>query len=246
MQETSVWFLVWFLRWRRDKLPSPVFLGLWVNLESWEDGQVFASVWGRWLGPSDWLTKWFEVHTGGPCNFWAGESGTCKSVGKGSVELVLKLHLLGIHISVASVQFSHSVMSNSLWPHGLQHTKLPCPSPTPGACSNSGPSSRWCHPTILFSIVPFSSCLQSFPASGSYISSLVINWRSENWLQVHPVLFSGQFLNNPQHCTIPYIGGPSKSIFKSQLQYGLTHITVFNLSIKQVLTVIKCFVYWIK
>ena len=60
------------------------------------------------------------------------------------------------------VQFSHS-----LWPHGLQHVRLPCPSPTPRACSDSWPSSQWCHPTISSSVVPFSSCLQSFPASGS-------------------------------------------------------------------------------
>ena len=67
-----------------------------------------------------------------------------------------------------SVQFSHSVVSTSLRPHGLQHTRLPCPSPTPGACSNSVPLSRWYHPTITSSVVPFSSYLQSFPASGSF------------------------------------------------------------------------------
>ena len=70
-----------------------------------------------------------------------------------------------------SVQFSHSVISDSLTPHGLQHARLPCPSPTPGACSNSYPSRRWCHPTISSSVVPFSSCLQSFPASGSFLVS---------------------------------------------------------------------------
>ena len=67
-----------------------------------------------------------------------------------------------------SVQFTNSVVSNSLWPHGLQRARLSCPSPIPGACSNSCPSSRWCHPTVSFSVVPFSSCLQSFPASGSF------------------------------------------------------------------------------
>ena len=61
-----------------------------------------------------------------------------------------------------SVQFSHSVVSNSLRPHGLQNTRLTCPSQTPGACSNSCPSSGWCHPTISSSVTPFSSCLQSF------------------------------------------------------------------------------------
>ena len=65
-------------------------------------------------------------------------------------------------------QFSHSVMFNSLWPQGLQHARLPCPSPTPGACSNSHPSSQWCHPTISSSAVPFFSWLQSFPAWGSF------------------------------------------------------------------------------
>ena len=63
---------------------------------------------------------------------------------------------------------SRSVVSDSLWPHGLQHARLPCPSPNPRAHSNSCPSSRWCHPTILSSAVLFSSCLQSFPASGSF------------------------------------------------------------------------------
>ena len=69
---------------------------------------------------------------------------------------------------IRSAQFSCSLVSNSLQAHGLQHARLPCPSPTPRACSNSCPSSRWCHPTISSSIVPFSSCLQSFPASGSF------------------------------------------------------------------------------
>ena len=68
--------------------------------------------------------------------------------------------------------FSHSVMSDSLWPHGLQHARLPCPSPSPGACSNSCPLSRWCHPTSSSSVVPFCSCLQSFPVSGSFLISL--------------------------------------------------------------------------
>ena len=68
----------------------------------------------------------------------------------------------------SSVQFSHSVMFDSLWPHGLQHTRPPCPSPAPGVYSISRPSSQWCHPAISSSVVPFSSCPQSFPASGSF------------------------------------------------------------------------------
>ena len=79
-------------------------------------------------------------------------------------ELILK----GIIQNTVLVQFSHAVVSNSLWPHGLQHTRLPCPSPTPGACSNSCPLSQCCHPTSSSSVVPFSSCLQSFPALGFF------------------------------------------------------------------------------
>ena len=71
-------------------------------------------------------------------------------------------------LAVSLVQFSCSVLSNSLWPHELQHTRPPCPSPTPEAHPNPCPSSWWCHPTISSSIVPFSSCPQSFPASGSF------------------------------------------------------------------------------
>ena len=71
-------------------------------------------------------------------------------------------------IEKRSVQFNCSVMSDSLWPHELQHASLCCPSRIPRAYSTSCPSSRWCHPTISSSVVPFSSCLQSFPASGSF------------------------------------------------------------------------------
>ena len=67
-----------------------------------------------------------------------------------------------------SVQFSCSVMSNCWRPHGLQHARPPCPLPTPGVCSNSHPLSWWCYPTISSSVVLFSSCLQSFPASGTF------------------------------------------------------------------------------
>jgi len=77
-------------------------------------------------------------------------------------------------------QFSHSVMSNSLWRHGLQHIRAPCPSPTPRACSNSCPSSWWCHPTISSSVVPFSSRLQSFPASGSFQMSQLFTSGGQN------------------------------------------------------------------
>ena len=70
------------------------------------------------------------------------------------------------HLQFSS--FSQSVMSNSLRPHGLQHARPPYPSPAPGAYSNSCPLCQWCHPTTSSSVIPFSSCLQSFPASGSF------------------------------------------------------------------------------
>ena len=77
-----------------------------------------------------------------------------------------------------SVQFSPSVVSDSLWPHESQHARPPCPSRTPRVYPNSCPSSRWCHPAISSSVVPFSSCPQSLPASGSFPneSTLLMRW----------------------------------------------------------------------
>ena len=91
-------------------------------------------------------------------------------------ELVYKF---GIYFQNMSVNTSYcccfcSVMSDSLWPHGLQHTRLSCPSPSPRGCWNACPLSWWCHPTISSSVIPFSSCPQSFPASGSFPMSLLL------------------------------------------------------------------------
>ena len=73
-------------------------------------------------------------------------------------------------------------MFNSLQSHGLQHTRLPCPSPTPRVCSDSCPLRRWCHPAVSFSVIPFSSCLQSFPASGSFqMSQLFTSGGHKYW-----------------------------------------------------------------
>ena len=79
-----------------------------------------------------------------------------------------------------SIQFSHSVVSNSLWPHEPQPARPPCPSPTPGVHPNPRPLSQWCHPTISSSIVPFSSCPQSFPASGYFPMSQLFAWGSQS------------------------------------------------------------------
>ena len=89
-----------------------------------------------------------------------------------SEKVGLKLNIQETRImassTISSVQFSHSVVCDSLRPHELQHTRPPCPSPTLGVHPNPRPLSRWCHPIISSFVVPFSSCLQSFPASGSF------------------------------------------------------------------------------
>ena len=82
--------------------------------------------------------------------------------------------------STSSVQFSPSVVSDSLWPHELQHTRPPCPSPTPGVHSDSHPSSQWCHPAISSSVISFSSCPQSLPASGSFPMSQLFAWGGQS------------------------------------------------------------------
>ena len=79
-------------------------------------------------------------------------------------------------IEFSSVQFSHSVMSDSLWPHELHHARPPCPSPTPGVHPNPCPSSLWCHPAISSSFIPFSSCPQSLPSSESCPMSQLFSW----------------------------------------------------------------------
>ena len=79
-----------------------------------------------------------------------------------------------------SVHFSCSVVSYSLWPHELQQARPPCPSQTPGVCSNSCPLSRWCHPAISSSVVPFSSCPQSLPASGSFPKNQLFTWGGQS------------------------------------------------------------------
>ena len=93
-------------------------------------------------------------------NWWEVRKGSSKDPSKAS----------------SAVQFSRSVVSASLRPHGLQHTRPPCPSPTPRVYSNSCPSSRWCHPAISSSVIPFSSCRQSLPASESFPMSQLFAW----------------------------------------------------------------------
>ena len=90
------------------------------------------------------------------------------------------LKLLSMHTCISSVQFSRSVVSGSLQPHESQHARPPCPSPTPGVHSDSRPSSWWCHPAISSSVIPFSSCPQSLPASESFPMSQDFTWGGQS------------------------------------------------------------------
>ena len=92
----------------------------------------------------------------------------------------VKPELLKFHVQFSSVQFSHSVMSDSLRPRESQHARPPCPSPTPGVHSNSRPLSRWCHPAISSSVVSFFSCPQSLPASESFPMSQLFIWGGQS------------------------------------------------------------------
>ena len=94
-------------------------------------------------------------------------------------KLLLKVFSLTIMMSFSSVQFSRSVMSDSLWPHESRHTRPPCPSPAPGVYPNSCASSQWCHPAISASVVPF-SCPKSLPASESFPMSQLFEWGGQS------------------------------------------------------------------
>ena len=97
------------------------------------------------------------------------------------ISLVFRIvWFVSAYFSFTSVQFSRSVKSDSLRPHESQHARLPCPSPTPGIHSDSRPSSQWCHPAISSSVIPFSSCSQSLPASESFPISQLFAWGGQN------------------------------------------------------------------
>ena len=143
----------------------------------------------------------------------------------------------GGKVKIDSVQFSCSVMSNSLWPHRLQHTRPPCPSPTPGVHPNSCPLSRWCHPTISSSVVPFYPCPQSFPTSRSFQMSQLFtsggqsigvsastsvlpmntqDWSSlgwTDWISLQSTglsrVFSNTTVQKPQFFVLSFLYGPT-------------------------------------
>ena len=134
-----------------------------------------------------------------------------------------------ISVQFRSAQFSHSVMPDSLWPYGLQHSRLPCPSPAPGACSNSCLLSQWCHPIISSFVLPFSSYLQSFPAPGSFprsqfftsdgqsiaasASASILPMNIQNWFPLVLTVLRKEFPNSKHHwsarkeCVSAFKGG---------------------------------------
>ena len=136
-----------------------------------------------------------------------------------------------ICIYISSVQFICSVMSNSLWPHELQHARPPCPSPIPGVYSNSCPLSWWCHPAISSSVIPFSSCPQSLPASGSFPVSQLFAWGGQSIIYIlsnkkEPATDKWSNLNESPGNYAEWI----RSIKHGNIQYCAIYIIFFKMT----------------
>ena len=121
-------------------------------------------------------------------------------------------------IFICIMFFIHWVVSSSLLRHGLKHARLPCPSPTLGACSNSCTSSQWCHPTISSSVIPFSSCLQSFPASGSLLMSRLFTSGGQSFGAYFSISPSNEYLGliffRVDWFNLPTVQGTLKSLLQ--------------------------------
>ena len=151
-----------FMHWRRKRQPTPVSL----------PGE--SRGWGSLVGCHLWALHrvghdWSDLVAAAAGYMYMYCWVICCS------SKTIKTLLIGY-----SVQFSRSVVSDSLWPHESQHARPPCPSPSPQVHSNSRPSSRWCHPAISSSLVPSSSCLQSLPTSESFPMSQVFSWGGQS------------------------------------------------------------------
>ena len=144
---------------------------VWLFVTSWTSAHQFPcpSPFPRVGSDSCSLNQWFYPNISSsviPCSFCPQ---SCPVSGSFRISLLFESGGQSIGASAsASVQFSRSVVSDSLWPHGLQHTRLPCPSPTPRVYSNTCPLSKWYHPTISSSVIPFSYHPHSFPEPGSF------------------------------------------------------------------------------
>ena len=132
-------------------------------------------------------------------------------------------------VSVNSVQFSRSVVSDSLRPHELQHARPPCPSPTPGVHSDSCPSSQWCHPAISSSVVPFSSCPQFLPASESFPMSQPFAWGGQSTGISALASFLPKNTQNwsPSECT-GWISFQSKGLSRVVLQHHSSKASILQ------------------
>ena len=143
---------------------------IWVNSGS-GDRQGGLACWNSWGRKESDMTE--QLHF-----LFQWKLVKARVVGDGN-SLYFPLNF-SINLKLLSVQFSHSVVSDSLWPHELQHTRPPYPSPTSGVHSDSCPSSQWCHPAISSWVVPFSSCPQSLPASKSFPMSQLFTWGGQS------------------------------------------------------------------
>ena len=165
-------FRVWMLFWQGKVLVAQSCLTLCHPMDcSWPSSSVCGISQARileWAAissskgsswPKDWTCLSYNV----------GKFFTTKPPGKPK-----------LYYTFSSVQFSQSVVSDSLRPHESQHSRPPCPSPSPGVHSDSHPLSQWCHPTISSSVIPFSSCPQSLPASDSFPMSQLFTWGGQS------------------------------------------------------------------
>ena len=138
-------------------------------------GEADKREWDGWMAS---LTRRTWVWASSVRWWWIGKPGMLQAMGSQRVRHAWVTELNWTKNSEKSVQFSSVQSLSRIWPFAtpwLQHASPPCPSPTPGVYSNSGPLSQWRHPTISFSVIRFSSCLQSFPASGSFQIVLLLN-----------------------------------------------------------------------
>ena len=211
--------------------PPPVLNSRnWIQgLPWWSSGwdSIFQS---RACGSYPWLGSWDSTCLMAKKNQNVRQKQYCNKISKDFKDVPReKIFLL---------LFSRSVMFSSLWHHGLQHARLPCPSPSPGVCSNSCPLRRWCHPTISSSVVPFSSCLQSFPASGSFllsqlfasggqsigasVSALVLPMNIQGWFSLGwTVLISLLSKGLSSVFCISWVGGGLDSVFQGHSMLGM-------------------------
>ena len=169
-----------FIRRSDAEAETPILGHLMQRTDSLEKTLMLGKTKGRrrgWRGWDGWMasaTQWTWVWASSRSWWWTGKPGVLQSMGLQRVryDWATELNIWGLvfeyRVDSLKLLFSCSFVSNFFRPHGLQHARPPCPSLTHGVDPNSCSLSQWCHPTISSSVIPFSSCLQSFPASGSF------------------------------------------------------------------------------